>query len=69
MRFKSITTRRLWALGFPNRIWQREFHDHLLRSDESYEQKWEYVRRNPLGLSPDFDPQKWPYKGDLDKLE
>jgi putative transposase len=68
-RFKSMSTRRLWALEFPKRIWQREFHDHLLRSDESYAKKWEYVRRNPLGLSPDFDPEKWPYKGELHRFE
>jgi putative transposase len=29
-------------------IWQRGFFDHLLRSDESYAQKWNYVRENPV---------------------
>jgi hypothetical protein len=29
-------------------IWQREFFDHLLRSEESYDQKWNYVRENPV---------------------
>ncbi|PYL84261.1 MAG: hypothetical protein DMF23_06740 [Verrucomicrobia bacterium] len=29
-------------------IWQREFFDHLLRSEESYDQKWNYVRDNPV---------------------
>jgi putative transposase len=29
-------------------IWQRGFFDHLLRSDESYGQKWNYVRENPV---------------------
>jgi REP element-mobilizing transposase RayT len=29
-------------------IWQNEYFDHLLRSEESYIQKWEYVRQNPM---------------------
>ena len=29
-------------------FWQPGFFDHLLRSDESYAQKWDYVWRNPV---------------------
>ena len=29
-------------------IWQRGFFDHLLRNSESYAQKWDYVRENPV---------------------
>src|SRR5205814_9303852 len=29
-------------------FWQPGFFDHLLRNDESYAQKWEYVRQNPV---------------------
>jgi putative transposase len=29
-------------------IWQRGFFDHLLRSEQSYRQKWNYVRENPV---------------------
>ena len=29
-------------------VWQEGFFDHLLRNDESYVQKWEYVRENPM---------------------
>jgi putative transposase len=32
------------ALAGTSPIWQRGFFDHLLRSDESYAQKWHYVR-------------------------
>ncbi|HET7227721.1 MAG TPA: transposase [Chthoniobacterales bacterium] len=35
-------------LGNATPVWQRGFFDHLLRSDESYEQKWNYVRENPF---------------------
>ena len=29
-------------------IWQEGFFDHVLRSNESYAQKWEYVHENPV---------------------
>jgi putative transposase len=29
-------------------IWQEGFFDHVLLSNESYAQKWEYVRENPV---------------------
>ena len=28
--------------------WQEGFFDHLLRGKDSYAQKWEYVRQNPV---------------------
>jgi len=30
------------------RLWQPGFFDHILRSDESYAEKWKYVRENPV---------------------
>jgi REP element-mobilizing transposase RayT len=46
-------------------IWQRGFFDHLLRSEESYSQKWDYVRENPVraGLVQHFSD--WPYCGEI----
>src|SRR5262249_47742285 len=35
------------ALGSP-KLWQPGFFDHILRSDESYGEKWNYVRENPV---------------------
>jgi putative transposase len=29
-------------------VWQEGFFDHVLRSDESYAEKWNYVRQNPV---------------------
>ena len=28
--------------------WQKDFFDHVLRSEESDEEKWHYVRENPV---------------------
>ena len=38
------------ALGATKKrpLWQPGFFDHVLRNDESYSQKWEYVRENPV---------------------
>jgi REP element-mobilizing transposase RayT len=51
-------------LGWTGRLWQREFFDHQLRSDESLAEKCEYIRQNPVrrGLvdDPDDYPWLWP---------
>jgi putative transposase len=45
--------------------WQKGFFDHILRSSESYSQKWNYVRENPVrtGLTGSWD--EWPYRGEM----
>ena len=49
--WKQWTSKRIAReLGIRGRIWQAEFFDHILRSSESYSQKWDYVRDNPLVL-------------------
>jgi len=50
-------------------LWQEGFFDHLLRSDESMSQKWEYIRQNPVraGLVP--QSEGWPYQGEIVPLD
>jgi putative transposase len=49
--------------------WQRGFFDHVIRNSESYSQKWNYVRENPVraGLVPTAD--EWPFQGEIVSLE
>ena len=47
---------------------QKEFFDHLLRSDESYAQKWDYVRQNPVRAGLVSDPDGWPQQGEIHPL-
>ena len=49
-------------------VWQEEFFDHVLRSRESYAQKWQYVKENPVraGLVKNFDD--WPFQGEIESL-
>jgi putative transposase len=43
------------------------FH-HRLRGDESYTEKWEYVRANPVRAALVKKPEDWPYQGVLNEL-
>jgi len=45
--------------------WQREFLDHVLRSEESFAQKWEYARQNPVRAGLVADADWWPYQGEI----
>ena len=66
---KNSLSKALRGLTIPAPHWQKGFFDHVLRSDESYSQKWEYVRDNPVraGLAKSFE--EWPYGGELWRLE
>jgi REP element-mobilizing transposase RayT len=46
-------------------IWQRGFFDHVLRNDESYAQKWNYVRENPVRAGLVTNAEDWPYSGEI----
>jgi REP element-mobilizing transposase RayT len=46
-------------------LWQPEFFDHLLRTSESYEERWHYVRDNPLRAGLVSAAEDWPYQGEL----
>ena len=50
-------------------FWQPGFHDHLLRNDESYAQKWEYVRENPVRAGLSRDAAGWPFAGEIVRID
>jgi putative transposase len=55
------------ALGATKKrsLWQLGFSDHVLRNDESYSQKWEYVRENPVRAELVVRADEWPYQGEF----
>jgi REP element-mobilizing transposase RayT len=57
------------AATTPQALWQREFFDHLLRSSESYSEKWNYVRDNPVRSGFVLSADDWPYSGEIERLE
>jgi REP-associated tyrosine transposase len=52
------------ALGASRKrpLWQPGFFDHVLRNDESYSQKWEYVREKPVRAGLVVRADEWPYQ-------
>jgi putative transposase len=50
-------------------LWQPGFHDHLLRSSESYASKWNYVRENPVRAGLVEIAETWPYAGEIATID
>ena len=46
-------------------VWEEGFFDHVLRSNESYSQKWNYVRENPVRAGLVKAVEDWPYQGEI----
>jgi putative transposase len=66
MRYwKSRATHRI---GKEGQVWQRHHWDRQLRRGESYDEKWEYVRNNPVRHGYIVDADDWPYQGELNEL-
>ncbi len=67
--WKRASAARIRRLCRPDFRWQAEFFDHVLRSHESYAQKWEYVRANPVRAGLVGDPEKWSLQGEVSALD
>ena len=52
------------AVGSRGKFWQPTFFDHILRSDEGYSEKWEYVCENPVRAGLVKESKDWPYQGE-----
>ncbi len=55
--------------GHTGPFWQESFFDHLLRSDESYEEKWMYVLQNPVRTGLTQDASEWLFSGEVHPIE
>ena len=60
---KNALSAELRRKGFRGEHWQKGFFDHVMRSQESYAQKWEYVRNNPVRAGLVEQAAEWPYQG------
>ncbi len=54
-RMKSYTTRQYKTLSGNTVLWQRNFYEHIIRNDEDYAEKWQYIDENVLKWNLDFD--------------
>jgi REP element-mobilizing transposase RayT len=66
---RTILGKKLLLLGHNKPHWQEGFFDHVLRNSESYGQKWEYVRMNPVRAGLCREPEEWPYQGETVPIE
>lgn len=41
-QLKSYTTRKYGSL-----LWQRSYHDHIIRNEQDYKKIWDYIESNP----------------------
>ena len=56
------------AVKDPAWCWQSLQWDTRLRKAEQYEQKWQYVRHNPVRAGLVATPEEWPYRGVMNRL-
>ena len=33
--------------AYGENIWQRSFHDHIIRDEKDYDTRWQYIDENP----------------------
>lgn len=67
--WKEWTSKRIKrASGLAGSLWQAEFFDHVLRSGESYSEKWNYVRENPVREGLVTKADDWEFSGVLEEL-
>jgi REP element-mobilizing transposase RayT len=45
---KNALSKAMRTSGIPAPHWQKGFFEHVLRSSESYAEKWQYVRDKPV---------------------
>jgi REP element-mobilizing transposase RayT len=56
------------AFQLMSAVWQPEFFDHVLRPSESYIEKWDYVRQNPVRAQLVKEANDWPWQGEIEEL-
>ena len=60
---KKALSKELSDSGIPAPHWQPNFFDHVLRSAESYSEKWNYVHDNPVRAKLVSCIGDWKYQG------
>ena len=66
---KNSLSKALRQSAIESPHWQKGFFDHVLRSAESYSEKWHYVRENPVRAGLVTRWEDWPYLGQPHPLE
>lgn len=51
--YKSAVTKQLRLLGFDDKLWQRNYYEHIIRDERSYQNISEYIINNPAKWARD----------------
>lgn len=52
-QYKMSVTKKIRRQNYNEQIWQRSFHDHIIRNQRSLEIIWEYINNNPMKWEED----------------
>ncbi len=66
---KSVLGKALLLRSVPKPHWQEGFFDHALRNGESYAQKWNYVRQNPVRTGLVKAAEDWLWQGECVRIQ
>ena len=51
--YKSIAANECRKEGFTGRLWQRNYHEHVIRNESDYREIWTYIDNNPVKWADD----------------
>ena len=52
-QYKMVVTKMIHRLSPNMQIWQRSFHDHIIRNEKDYQKIWEYIDTNEIKWEED----------------
>ena len=52
-QYKSAVTRRIHVTAPDAIVWQRSYHDHVIRDENGYRKIWDYIENNPAKWEED----------------
>ena len=52
-QYKMSVTKKIRSMEPEMQVWQRSFHDHVIRNQAGYEKIWMYIENNPLKWEED----------------
>ena len=52
-QYKTAVTKLIHKIDPKMTVWQRSFHDHVIRNQRQYELIWTYIDNNPLSWEKD----------------
>ena len=66
---KNALSKNWRTEGIASPHWQKGFFDHVLRSADLFEQKWDYVAANPVRAGLAAVTEDWPFQGKIHDIQ